>query len=51
MAEDDVTSKGYLAEIVAQRYSASLFLKFRQKTSSKKRLLYDRFSVNFVKSE
>ena len=47
LAEVDGTNKGYLAEIVDQRYSASFYLNFRPKIVSKKRL--DCFSVNFVK--
>ena len=38
VTEADVTNKGYLAEIVPQQYPASLFLNFRPKTLSKKRL-------------
>ena len=49
MAQVDATNKGCIAEMVDQRKSATLFLNFISKIVSKRRLLHDCFSVNFVK--
>ena len=50
MAEVDAMNKGYLAEIVDQRLSASLFLNFRPKIVSKRRIVSKKkFYVDFVK--